>query len=210
MQSLDFSNESLVEELFFFKCNVHSQDFLFFLCEFQSKGKLIPLQSFTFHILLPVTVSVIERISEGLHGWKLCCRSFVFTHFRGICSTFSFFSSLCWLSSILNHFFQVFIEKLLFMAIQQLCYNFGSNLIQFGHMCQTADVVNTVLGWSKSCEFMHKWWKIFAPISIQTLHWYFLPSYVDVVNALQNVGWAPVILDSVLWPVQNSHHSREI
>jgi hypothetical protein len=45
--------KSLVEALSFFKkkkkkCNVHSEDFLFFLCEFQNKGKLIPLHSFNF------------------------------------------------------------------------------------------------------------------------------------------------------------------
>jgi hypothetical protein len=49
---------------------------------------------------------------------KLCCRSLVFLHFRGGYSSFSFSSSYCWLSSILNHFFQVFIEK---------CYSWLSN-----------------------------------------------------------------------------------
>jgi len=34
---------------------------------------------------------------------------------------------------------------------------------------------------------LHTFWETFVPHSIHTVHWHFLPSCVDVVNAFQNV-----------------------
>ena len=91
------------------------------------------------------------------------------------------------------------------MAIQLLCCIFICNLIQSCPLCQPANV-SSVLHWPKSSEAVHKFREKFVPHPIQTFHCHFVPSCVDVINALQNVEWMPMILDSCVWPVQNCQH----
>ena len=98
--------------------------------------------------------------------------------------------------------------KLLSMAIQHLWSSFSCNLIQSCPLRQPANVSSVFL-WPKSCEVVCKFWEKFVPHTIQTIHCHFILSCVDVINALQNVEWVPVILDSFVWPVQNCHHFCE-
>ena len=95
----------------------------FFIWEPQNKGHWIPLQSFSLLHFAPscghchsssVRVSMSERMLVFIHVW-----------FRGGSSSFSFSSSssssLLLLAQFFSQFFQIFIGKLLSMAIQQLC-----------------------------------------------------------------------------------------
>lgn len=98
--------------------------------------------------------------------------------------------------------------KLLSLAIQQLCCIFSCNLIQSCPLCQPANV-SRVLHWPKLYEVMHKFREKFVPHSIQTFHCRCVPSCVNVIDALHNVEWVPIILDTCVWPVQNCQHFRE-
>jgi hypothetical protein len=73
------------------------------------------------------------------------------------------------------------------MTIQQLCYIFKCNLVQFHLLHQPADILNNVLHRLKSCKVVYIFWEKLAPHPIRTVHGHFLPSYVDVFNILQNV-----------------------
>ena len=136
---------------------------------------------------------------------RLCCRSLVIMHFRVGCSSYSVSSSFCWLSSILTHFFQVFIEKLLFMTIQQLCYIFSTKHKQSGLLCHTANVFNNVLHWHKYCEFVQNGGDVCPNLLSNTsltlplkLCWWCWCHSKWRMNATD------------IWPTQNSHHLHEI
>jgi len=98
--------------------------------------------------------------------------------------------------------------KLLSMAIQPLCCIFSSNLIQSCPLRQLANV-SSVFHWPKSCAVMHKFRQKFVPHSIQTFHYHFVPSCIDVISTFQNLEWVAVILDSCVWCVQNHQHFHE-
>ena len=98
---------------------------------------------------------------------------------------FSFSSSFCWISSLASSSTSSLGSCC--PVIHQLCHIFRCNLIQSHLLRQPA-------ARGSNPVVMHKFWETFVPQCIQTVHWHFLQSCVDIINALQNVERTPTIL----------------
>lgn len=179
---------------------VDCEDFLF-LWESQNKGQWLPLRPFPPSHFTASCGQLHRALSEGLQGWNNALISLVFVHCRGGSSSLSF-SSSSWLSSLSissKH------------SLENCCLSLSASSVASSAVtaynptsCTSLLVFNIVLHWLKSYEVMHKFWEKFALHSIQTVHWHFLPSCDDIFNVLQYVQWAPIILNTFAWPVQNS------
>lgn len=170
----------------------------FFLWESQNKGQWILLHSFSLSHF---------AASHRAHNWGCplvkCCTVDHLLHFRrGSC--FSFFPLFCGLSSSVLPSLNESCCPWLFNISDVPSAVTSSNPALYASLLMSA-VFSSGPNHVKSCKF----WEKFVPHIIQTVHCHFILSCVDVINALPNVEWVPVVLDSFVWPVQNCHHFCE-
>ena len=137
------------------------------------------------------------RFITSFHSWRNC-------HKTKKCKM-----NLLLLPYFFSLFFQVIIEKLLSMAIQQLSYIFSCNFIQSCLLWRPAEVFNSVVHYSELVKSCIKCGRNLCHTPFKHFHDSFSQAALKLLVHLNMLNWAPIMLDNYFWPVQNSYHFHE-